>query len=387
MKDTLIARGIEKDKIDDYMVVLEDKEVRIKESAHLTIERSRPKTRLRQSSQRRGRKSRRSSSSPEDRSIRPKSSTPRCDLCDNEGHLIRDCPELRTAKRLLRESRSKITLVDRSKTKRNRSRVRDQSSVRFSKYKAYIADSESEGEDENNDSKSDDVYYASEGGHDIEERANIAFEPNPARNAIITSCPDTDDDTDDETTKAYCVNHQVPQSDETWIPDSGASSHMTDRRHLFRNEFKPENGQRHVKVGGGQLPIMGKGTVHTRFMSSSVRLRNVLYVPRLGANLLSIPKLTLSGLVAVIKSRTMEFYDGHPENVVIRAEKLSGRNLYTATWADNNEQAFMAREPEEVHSDIEQNASATAINPSDEFQKTVASRPEPRRSRFELELN
>ena len=250
-----------------------------------------------------------------------------------------------------------------------------------------VFDSESKREDKNNNSKFDNVYYVLKKGHDIEKRANIAFEPNPARNAIITFYSDIDDDTDDETTKAYCVNHQVPQSDETWIPDSGASSHMTDRRHLFRNEFKPENGQRHVKVGGGQLPIMGKGTVHTRFMSSSVRLRNVLYVPRLGANLLSIPKLTLSGLVAVIKSRTMEFYDGHPENVVIRAEKLSGRNLYTATWADNNEQAFMAREPEEVHSDIEQNASATAINPSDEFQKTVASRPEPRRSRFELELN
>jgi len=114
VKDTLIARGIEK-----------DKEVRIKESAHLTIERSRPKTRLRQSSQRRGRKSRRSSSSPENRSIRPKLSTLRYDLCDNEGHLIRDCLEFRTAKRLLRESRFKITLVDRSKTKRNRSRVRD----------------------------------------------------------------------------------------------------------------------------------------------------------------------------------------------------------------------------------------------------------------------
>jgi hypothetical protein len=72
---------------------------------------------------------------------------------------------------------------------------------------------------------------------------------------------------------------------ETWLTDSGASDHITaDLNNL--NQPTLFKGPEQVSVGNGQnLPI------HTKL--SLFKLRNVLHVPRIASNLLSVHKLCL----------------------------------------------------------------------------------------------
>ena len=96
--------------------------------------------------------------------------------------------------------------------------------------------------------------------------------------------------------------------------------------------MRMENGRRAVKVGGGQLAIKGKGTVIAHFKISSIRLKNTLFVPRLGANLLLVSRLIISSFTAIILARKMEFFPNNEfDNIIIRAERLVNDNLFTVT--------------------------------------------------------
>ena len=73
-----------------------------------------------------------------------------------------------------------------------------------------------------------------------------------------------------------------------WILDSGASDHMTSLSHFFKN-YTPVSGSNKVKVADGSLSsIIGKGSIN---LSKDLNLKNVLHVPKLSSNLLSVHKL------------------------------------------------------------------------------------------------
>ena len=81
--------------------------------------------------------------------------------------------------------------------------------------------------------------------------------------------------------------------DDEWIVDSGATSHMTSNRNVFA-DLKMHEG--YVTVADGRkLMISGIGTVELKLGASkeieSVTLRDVLCVPGLGVNLISVRKL------------------------------------------------------------------------------------------------
>ena len=85
------------------------------------------------------------------------------------------------------------------------------------------------------------------------------------------------------------VSFTCSNSNCTWIIDSGATDHMTGSSSLF-SSYKPCAGNRKVKIADGSLsPIAGTGDVK---LSTSLTLSNVLHVPKLSCNLISISKLT-----------------------------------------------------------------------------------------------
>jgi hypothetical protein len=92
---------------------------------------------------------------------------------------------------------------------------------------------------------------------------------------------------------ASASNIQHTQNAETWLTDSGATDHIT----ASSNNLSPQapyQGQEQVSVGNGQnLPIqnIGNSQLHTKF--HKFQLRNVLHVPRIASNLLSVHKLCL----------------------------------------------------------------------------------------------
>ncbi|KAI5412874.1 hypothetical protein KIW84_057482 [Lathyrus oleraceus] len=74
----------------------------------------------------------------------------------------------------------------------------------------------------------------------------------------------------------------------TWIVDSGASDHMTSESTLF-SSYSPCAGNQKIKITDGSFSaIAGKGSV---VLSPMLTLKNVLHVPNLSCNLISVSKL------------------------------------------------------------------------------------------------
>lgn len=78
---------------------------------------------------------------------------------------------------------------------------------------------------------------------------------------------------------------------ESWLPDSGATAHMTFDPQLVQNE-KVYNGKDRVIIGNGMaLSITHIGHYNLKLSNCILHLENVLLVPQLKKTLLSIPQL------------------------------------------------------------------------------------------------
>ncbi|XP_069361062.1 uncharacterized protein [Maniola hyperantus] len=92
-----------------------------------------------------------------------------------------------------------------------------------------------------------------------------------------------------------------------WILDSGASSHMTCRKDLFRNYVELEKPVQVTCANGSRINGEGRGDVcSTRELEFTVS--EALYVPDLTVNLLSVSTLVNRGIVVVFSKRGCEMY-------------------------------------------------------------------------------
>ncbi|KAI4302890.1 hypothetical protein MLD38_038586 [Melastoma candidum] len=92
-----------------------------------------------------------------------------------------------------------------------------------------------------------------------------------------------------------CVTTDVPDQfpSDAWYPNFGASHHMTSQRGILPTP-NPYGGSSHVFVGNGSsLPITHSGNLSLRTYSSPLKLHNVLHIPDLTHNLLSVRDLCL----------------------------------------------------------------------------------------------
>ena len=81
-----------------------------------------------------------------------------------------------------------------------------------------------------------------------------------------------------------------------WIVDSGASKHMTGYEESFVNMPEHESPHKVKLVDDYQYPIKGSGEASYKLDSrKSLKMKDVLYVPGLKKNLLSISALDAKG--------------------------------------------------------------------------------------------
>ena len=92
------------------------------------------------------------------------------------------------------------------------------------------------------------------------------------------------------------LSGSVTPGEETWLIDNGASKHMIGKKQtLLRLEEK--NSPQKVSLGDDyQYPIKGIGESSYKLDSgASMKMKEVLYVPRLQMNLLSLSALDKKG--------------------------------------------------------------------------------------------
>ena len=105
---------------------------------------------------------------------------------------------------------------------------------------------------------------------------------------------------------ANCENSNEPRNSDKWFVDSGCSNHMTFNKSMFSWYITAQTSS--VKLGNSNtVKVLGIGTVEIPISVNGKRvkcmLENVLHVPELGYQLLSVPTVDKSGLTTSFHSK------------------------------------------------------------------------------------
>jgi Pol polyprotein, beta-barrel domain len=168
-----------------------------------------------------------------------------------------------------------------------------------------------------------------------------------------SSGPDLSESDEDEVEEVAAHSQdlgKVPPS--LWVSDTGATAHMTDQRQLFRS-LAPVK-RRTIKVGGGKLYSWHMGVCELRVPSRrTILLKDVLFVPNLGVNLLSSRKIcSQPGVKGSFDSQTMYFTRENEK--IMRADIQGG--IYIVSWIAKGleETAFCTTAPVKVNQPLSQ---------------------------------
>ena len=205
------------------------------------------------------------------RNPRTKSSTRRCYICDDEGHKVQECEAFEAIKKMIRALKEK--------KKKPISKIEGKRPQ-----KAYEADSDT------SDTAEED---------EEEEIAHLTKE---------------------------AASKLHPNS---WLANTGASSHMTDKINLFSGPLARIR-RRTIKVRGGVLYAdqMGKVVISSR-KGKPVEIMRVYYVPGLGANLLSCRRLCILGLTGRFNTNSIVLHTKEKKDM-LKANHEEG--VYVLTW-------------------------------------------------------
>jgi transposase InsO family protein len=141
------------------------------------------------------------------------------------------------------------------------------------------------------------------------------------------------------------LSGSVTSGEDTWLIDSGASKNMTGQRNILSCISEKKFSQKMTLGDDYQYPIKGVGeSNHKLNLGNSLKMKDVLYVPGLKKNLLSISALEKKGFkVAFIDGEVLMWAKGETLNeaIIIGSEenglyKLKGHSKATMTHAIEN---------------------------------------------------
>ena len=149
--------------------------------------------------------------------------------------------------------------------------------------------------------------------------------------AHITASAPTQDSYSSASSTAYCVQIDTTNEDDAaWFADSGATEDMKDKLRWFTNFQAIDDQCWSVTIADNHLLyVRGIGDIHVNTLVngevSTIKLKNVLYVPKLRRNLISTGRLT-ERRVAIIHVRNMckmisNYGEGH---IIMTGQKCGG---------------------------------------------------------------
>ena len=97
-------------------------------------------------------------------------------------------------------------------------------------------------------------------------------------------------------------------STKSWLIDSGCTNHMTYDRELFRELGETTISK--VRIGNGaRIAVKGKGTVAIEGYTGLKLIYDVLYVPEINQNLLSVTQLLEKSYKVLFKDKNCVIKD------------------------------------------------------------------------------
>lgn len=131
-----------------------------------------------------------------------------------------------------------------------------------------------------------------------------------------------DQDEEDQMFVATCFSTKV--SSESWLIDSGCTNHMTFDKTLFK-ELKA-TAMTKVRIGnGGYIAAKGKGTIAMTTSSGTKTISDVLYVPDIDQNLLSVGQLIEKGFKVSFEDLYCHIYDAAGKEIL--RVKMKGKSF------------------------------------------------------------
>ncbi|WVZ15253.1 hypothetical protein V8G54_012819 [Vigna mungo] len=129
-------------------------------------------------------------------------------------------------------------------------------------------------------------------------------------------------------------------STESWLIDSGCTNHMSYDRELFKELDKTALSK--VRVGNGAyIAVKGKGTVAIEGQTGLKLLSDVLYVPEINQNLLSVPQLLEKGYKVLFEDKNCIIKDSAGKEVF--KVRMKGKSFALD---------FMSEEHAAVHKEV-----------------------------------
>jgi predicted aspartyl protease len=104
-------------------------------------------------------------------------------------------------------------------------------------------------------------------------------------------------------------------SSECWLINSGYTNHMTFDRTLFKDLQSTEISK--VRIGNGDyISVKGKGTIAIATNSGTKTILDVLYVPDIDQNLLSVGQLIEKGFKVTFEDQCCLIYDAAGQKIL-----------------------------------------------------------------------
>ncbi|KAM2097560.1 hypothetical protein ACFX1R_021090 [Malus domestica] len=124
-----------------------------------------------------------------------------------------------------------------------------------------------------------------------------------------------------------CMKADVNKHEDTWYIDSGCSNHMTGREDLLVNIDKRVTAK--VEMGTGQLvDVVGKGDLMVETKQGKRYIREVMFVPGLKENLLSVGQMMEHGYYLVFGGIEVRIYDDATcSNLVVKVPMKGKRSF------------------------------------------------------------
>lgn len=130
-----------------------------------------------------------------------------------------------------------------------------------------------------------------------------------------------------------------------WIIDSGATCHIASKRDLF--DMFDGSYRENVSVANGQMiAASGKGSIVLQLLNgngscNNVHIDNVLYVPQIGGNLISVKKLAEKGIKVTFYQNTCEIRSPEEKQIgfadaINNLYRLRVKNSVNSVTTDNN---------------------------------------------------